>query len=198
MKNISPKTVTLTQLALFSALIILLTFTPLGYIPVGSLSATIIHIPVIIGAIVLGTKYGAVLGGIMGIFSLIRAAVMPATPLDVLFLNPLVSVFPRILIGLAASSIFIWLQKSFMNKKFSTPIAIGISAAVATIVNTVTVLGLLALLYSDQLQLDGTSVLSFVFGSVIAVNGIIEIVSAVALSIPIGMALLKLKRNLLQ
>lgn len=195
MKNISKATIDLTKLAIFSAIIILLTFTPLGYIPLGSVSATIIHIPVIIGSIILGTKYGAILGSVMGFFSLSRAAVMPTSPLDVLFLNPLVSVLPRILLGITAASVFIWLKKLLKNKKISNPLSIGISAACATIVNTVTVLSLLVLLYKDEIQIASSSVLSFIVGSIFAINGIIELVSAVALSIPISIALLKIQND---
>lgn len=195
MKNISKATIDLTKLAIFSAIIILLTFTPLGYIPLGSVSATIIHIPVIIGSIILGTKYGAILGSVMGFFSLSRAAVMPTSPLDVLFLNPLVSVLPRILLGITAASVFIWLKKLLKNKKISNPLSIGISAACATIVNTVTVLSLLVLLYKDEIQIASSSALSFIVGSIFAINGIIELVSAVALSIPISIALLKIQND---
>lgn len=195
MKNISKNTVDLTKLAIFSAIIILLTFTPLGYIPLGSVSATIIHIPVIIGAIVLGIKYGAVLGTVMGLFSLARAAVMPTSPLDVLFLNPLVSVLPRILLGITAATVFIWLKKLLKNKKFANPLSIGVAAACATIVNTVTVLGLLVLLYKDEVQVTSSNALSFIIGSIFAINGIIELVSAIVLSIPISIALLKLENK---
>lgn len=195
MKNISKNTVDLTKLAIFSAIIILLTFTPLGYIPLGSVSATIIHIPVIIGAIVLGIKYGAVLGTVMGLFSLARAAVMPTSPLDVLFLNPLVSVLPRILLGITAAAVFIWLKKLLKNKKFANPLSIGVAAACATIVNTVTVLGLLVLLYKDEVQVTSSNALSFIIGSIFAINGIIELVSAIVLSIPISIALLKLENK---
>ena len=195
MKNISKNTVDLTKLAIFSFFIILLTFTPLGYIPLGSVSATIIHIPVIIGAIVLGIKYGAVLGTVMGLFSLARAAVMPTSPLDVLFLNPLVSVLPRILLGITAATVFIWLKKLLKNKKFANPLSIGVAAACATIVNTVTVLGLLVLLYKDEVQVTSSNALSFIIGSIFAINGIIELVSAIVLSIPISIALLKLENK---
>ena len=68
----------LVQAALFSALIILLAFTPfLGYIPLGFTRATIIHIPVIIGSILLGPKQGAVLGLVFGLTSLVNNTVNP-------------------------------------------------------------------------------------------------------------------------
>ena len=57
----------MTQVALFGAIIVLLAFTPfLGYIPLGFTRATIIHIPVIIGSLLMGPKKGAVLGLVFG------------------------------------------------------------------------------------------------------------------------------------
>lgn len=77
----------LVQAALFSALIILLAFTPfLGYIPLGFTRATIIHIPVIIGSILLGPKQGAVLGLVFGLTSLVNNTVNPL-PLPLSFLR---------------------------------------------------------------------------------------------------------------
>ncbi|MEG2834325.1 MAG: ECF transporter S component, partial [Ruthenibacterium sp.] len=72
MRKSSPKALDLAQLALFSAIVIVLAFTPfLGYIPLGITKATIIHIPVIIGSILLGPKKGAILGALFGATSLI-------------------------------------------------------------------------------------------------------------------------------
>ena len=67
-KKSTKSVLTLTQLGVLSALIILLTFVPnIGYISYGVLSITIIHIPVIIGAIVMGPKSGAILGAVWGV-----------------------------------------------------------------------------------------------------------------------------------
>ena len=72
------KTLEMVQMALFTALILIMAFTPfLGYVPLGFTRATIIHIPVIIGSIVLGPKRGAVLGGIFGLTSFINNTMNP-------------------------------------------------------------------------------------------------------------------------
>ena len=60
--NIENKTRNLVLAAVFMAIIIIMAFTPFGYIPLGFMNATIIHVPVIIGAIILGPKYGGFLG----------------------------------------------------------------------------------------------------------------------------------------
>ena len=77
--NIENKTRNLVLAAVFMAIIIIMAFTPFGYIPLGFMNATIIHVPVIIGAIILGPKYGGFLGLVFGITSLwkIRTCRMP-------------------------------------------------------------------------------------------------------------------------
>ena len=72
------RTKALVQMAIFSALIIVLAFTPfIGYIPLGFTRATIIHIPVIIGSLMMGPKKGAVLGGVFGLTSFINNTMNP-------------------------------------------------------------------------------------------------------------------------
>ena len=66
------------QVALFGAIIVIMAFTPfLGYIPLGFTRATIIHIPVILGSLLLGPKKGAALGAIFGLTSLINNTMNP-------------------------------------------------------------------------------------------------------------------------
>lgn len=88
---------------------IFLGLTPLGFIPIGPTAATIMHIPVIIGAIVGGPIVGAFVGLIFGLSSLFNAITKP-TVVSFAFLNPLVSVVPRILIGLGTAYIYRWLN----------------------------------------------------------------------------------------
>ncbi len=70
MKN--EKTYELVLTALFTAIIVIMAFTPLGYIPLVVINATIIHIPVILGALFLGPKKGAFLGFVFGLTSFIN------------------------------------------------------------------------------------------------------------------------------
>src|SRR5690554_7708529 len=85
----------LTFMALMLAITLILDLTPLGAIPLGPVSATIIHIPTIITGIILGPIAGLIMGTLLGLVSLLHALTRPATPLDPLFINPLVSVLPR-------------------------------------------------------------------------------------------------------
>ena len=102
-------------IGVLGAISAVLGMTPLGFIPVGPTRATIMHIPVIIGAIMEGPVVGAFVGLIFGIFSIFQAITNP-TPVSVVFLNPLVSVLPRILIGLVTYYVYNSLKK-LGNKK---------------------------------------------------------------------------------
>lgn len=84
--------------------------TPLGFIPVGPTRATIMHIPVIIGAIMEGPVVGGFVGLIFGIFSIFQAITNP-TPVSFVFLNPLVSLLPRVLIGILSFYVYDFLRK---------------------------------------------------------------------------------------
>ncbi len=115
------------------ALTVLLGITPLGFIrlPWG-LAITLLHIPTILGALIAGWPAGLGIGAIFGIFSLIQAASNPVG-LDALFVNPLISVLPRILFGLTVSFIFSLLSKIKLLPK---TIAASITAVVSTLIHT--------------------------------------------------------------
>lgn len=89
--------------AALSAVAILLGATRLGFIPfVLGIAITIMHIPAIIGAVLEGPVVGTIIGFLFGLFSLIWAYVAPTGAGDVYFQNPLISIVPRLFIGLLA------------------------------------------------------------------------------------------------
>jgi uncharacterized membrane protein len=86
-----------------SAIAVFLGATRLGFLPfVLGTAITIMHVPVIIGAVLEGPAVGTIIGGLFGIFSLVWAFVAPTGPGDLYFQNPLISILPRLFIGLAA------------------------------------------------------------------------------------------------
>jgi len=95
---------------------VVLGLTPLGFIPIGPTKATIMHIPVIIGAIMEGPVVGGLVGLIFGLFSILQAFMNP-TPISVIFYNPLISVVPRILIGIVSYYVYVVFKK--MGEKAS-------------------------------------------------------------------------------
>ena len=118
----------------------LLGWTRLGFLPwLSGASLTIMHVPVIIGAVLEGPWVGAAIGLIFGAFSMLQAAVAPNGPTDVWFTNPLLAVLPRLLIGPLA-----WLIYRGM-KRWQVP-ALIVAGAVGSLTNTVLVLGMIGLL----------------------------------------------------
>ena len=86
-----------------SAVAVLLAVTQIGFIPfLAGISITVMHVPIIIGAVVSGPAVATFIGLIFGVSSLILAAVRPMGPGDVFFTDPWVSVVPRLFIGVAA------------------------------------------------------------------------------------------------
>lgn len=100
----------LTTAAILGAITIVLSLTPLGFIPLGIINATTMHIPVIIAAIIEGPVVGGLVGLIFGLSSLIRAFTRP-TPVSFIFYNPLISILPRILIGIVSYYAYAGLRK---------------------------------------------------------------------------------------
>lgn len=181
----------LTTLAMLSAIAVLLGFTPLGIIPIPPVGATIMHIPVIIAAILEGPLIGAIMGLIFGILSIIRA-VTTGNILLVAFLNPLVSVVPRIFIGIISYYVY----KAIPTKKDS--IKIGAAAALGTLTNTVGFLGMMYLLYAEPFA-KANKISVDTVGKTIATigftNGTPEIIVAVIITVAVTLAVKKVRKN---
>ena len=106
----------MTVISILSAVSIVLSMIPfVGYIPLGPVKATIMHVPVIIGSIIEGPIVGATVGFIFGLTSLIKALTQP-TITSFAFINPLVSILPRVLIGILAYYIYEFAMK--LTKKY--------------------------------------------------------------------------------
>lgn len=180
----------LTRLSLLTAILVVLGFTPIGSIQLPIVKATTTHIPVIIGALLLGWKAGAFLGGVFGVVSVIRSTLFPNVTSFVF--SPFVALpgmeggswkalivafVPRILIGLAA-----WGMNALMwRRKFRKEICYAVSAAVGSAVNTILVLGLIALLFSEPYARALGIASDALFASLLSViltNGIGEAVAA--------------------
>jgi uncharacterized membrane protein len=112
--------------------------TGFGFFPSEKgVALTIMHVPVIIGAILEGPIVGAVVGLIFGGFSLLQASIAPTGPADVWFTNPLVSITPRLFIGPVA-----WLAYRAFRRWFEAP-SFAISGIAGSLANTVLVLGVI-------------------------------------------------------
>lgn len=97
---------------IFSAIILLMSLVPnIGYIMVGPIAITIVHIPVLIGIMVLPIVYSIGLGLVFGLGSLLASYLYASQLGNLAFQNPLISVLPRVLFALFAFLIFFGLRK---------------------------------------------------------------------------------------
>ena len=197
----------MVSVALMAAIVIVLANTPLGMIPLPIIKATTVHIPVILGAILLGPGAGAILGAIFGICSLVSNTMAP-TLLSFAFSPFLsttgipgalkaiwISVGCRILIGVAAG----WLWVLFTKIKLNQFIALPIVGFVGSMVNTVTVMGsiyfLFAQQYAEAKEVALTAVFGLVMGTVTA-SGIPEAIAAAILVLALGKVLVVVFRKM--
>ena len=106
----------LVIVAMLGAITVVLGLTPLGFVPIGPLSATTMHIPVIIGALLEGPVVGGLVGLIFGLSSLFNAITRPSA-ISFVFYNPLISIVPRVLIGVIAGYLFKFLKDKDSDRK---------------------------------------------------------------------------------
>ena len=197
----------MVSVALMAAIVIVMANTPLGMIQLPIIKATTVHIPVILGAILLGPGAGAILGAVFGICSLVSNTMAP-TLLSFAFSPFLsttgipgalkaiwISVGCRILIGVVAG----WLWVLFTKIKLNQFIALPIVGFVGSMVNTVTVMGsiyfLFAQQYAEAKEVALTAVFGLVMGTVTA-SGIPEAIAAAILVLALGKVLVVVFRKM--
>lgn len=173
----------MVQLSILIAILIVMDITGIGLIKIPPVSITLMHIPVIVGAIILGPSSGAILGGAFGIIALIEATTKASSPVDIAFSpflsgSPLASIImcvgARILLGFVAGVLFKWISKKDKSNVFASII----SAGVATFVHSLTVLSCLWLLF-PSLALAFKDILV----AIISVNFLLEMAAAVVFAI---------------
>lgn len=188
--------------AMMAAIIIVLANTPLGLIPLPTTKATTTHIPVIVGAVILGPLAGAILGGVFGICSIISNTVAPVmtsfafspflstTGLVGALKAVWVSEGCRIMIGVVAGWLWIALKKLRVNDT----LALAITGFAGSMTNTIMVMGSIGLLFTQQYAQAKEVAMEAVSGLImvtVTVNGIPEAFLALVLVSAIGTALLK-------
>ena len=153
------------------AISIFLGATHIGFIPwLAGAALTIMHVPVIVGAVLEGPLVGLGIGLIFGAFSLLQGAIAPTGPADVWFTNPLISVLPRLFIGPVA-----WVVYSAI-KRFNELTALGAAGVLGSLTNTGLVLGALGLYRFLPWPLIGTIAMT---------NGLPEAVVAAIITVAV-------------
>ncbi|WP_125588460.1 ECF transporter S component [Companilactobacillus jidongensis] len=184
-------------LGILMAIIFVQSLVPfLGFIPTGFINITIIHITVIVAAIVLGPKDGAIVGLVWGLGTMVRAFTSPTSIIDTtVFTNPIVAVLPRIIVGLVAGYVYLALKNRFKKRMVS----MGIAAALGSLTNTLLVLGLMRVMYASALSqayTTQTDLLNKLLLIIVGTNGIPEMIAAIIIAPAISAAILKANKFL--
>ena len=196
----------MVSVALMAAIIIVLANTPLGMIQLPIIKATTVHIPVIIGAVLLGPAAGAILGCVFGICSLVSNTMAPTllsfafspfmstTGLPGVVKALWISIGCRIMIGVVAGWLWILLKKFNVNQT----IALVVTGFAGSMTNTIFVMGSIYILFAQQYaqakEVAITAVWGLIMGTVTA-SGIPEAVAAAVLVLALGKVLLKFMKR---
>ncbi|MGI6260819.1 MAG: ECF transporter S component [Acutalibacteraceae bacterium] len=194
----------LTQLALLSAIVWLMAFTPIGYLRTAGLEITFILIPVIVGGIVLGPAAGTILGLQFGITSFIQCFGISFFGSTLLSINPfltfLVCIVPRTLMGFLVGVIFRALQRA--DKSPADILSFSVSSLSGALLNTIFFMSLLVVFFwnTEYIQsicstLNATNILLFVI-LFVGVNGAVEAAVCFVLGTAISKALVAANRRL--
>lgn len=208
MKN--KKTFDIVLTAFFLGIMILMSVVPfLGFIPIGPLNATILHVPVIIGSVILGPRLGAFLGTSFGVMSVINATTHPSA-LSFVF-SPfipiigtshgswkalLVALVPRILVGIVPYYVYKFGQRFFKGKTNS--IALFLAGIAGGLTNTLLVMNLIYFLFKDsygQIIKKGADQVYGAILAVIATQGVPEAIVAGILTAAVASILLRLRKQ---
>lgn len=200
------KTKKLTRMAIIIAIQLILTFTPfIGYIPLGFTRATIVHIPVIIGSILLGPKCGALLGFVFGLTSFYTNTTSPTITSFVFtpfysfgdtsgnIWSLVICFIPRILVGIVPYYICKMLKNTKLDGKFSYALA-GLCGSMT---NTLLVMNMIYLFFGESYgaakEIASNALYSAIM-SVILINGVPEAIVAAILTMVVVAAMVRKKR----
>ncbi len=186
------KTQKLAIMSILTALIVVMSFTPIGYLKILSVAITFIPIPVAIGGIILGPSYGAILGAVFGITSLIQCFGLDPFGTNLMSISPvftaLLCLVPRILMGLFSGLIF----KALNGKIKNSIISYGISSFSGGFLNTVFFVAFLIILFGNSTvfqDYDGN--ILAIITSLVTINAVIEWFACLFLGTAVAKALSK-------
>ena len=206
------KTQTMVLMAMFTAIILVMAFTPIGLINLPLIKATILHVPVIIGAIVLGPAAGAYFGGLFGLTSLIKNTITPSalsfafTPAVAVpgtgqgsFWAIIICFAPRILVGITPWLFYMAIEKAAprMNNGAKAGV-LAASGVIGSFTNTALVMGLIYGLFSTAYATMSNIPVAQVGGvilGIIAANGIPEAICAAVITPIVCLVLFRVRRH---
>ena len=195
----STKTIKMAQMAILIAIVLIMAFTPLGYLKTAGLEISLITIPVAIGAMVIGPGAGAVLGAVFGFTSFYQCFGMSQFGAVLLSINPLwtflVCVPTRILEGYLTGLIF----KGLIKVDKSKTVCYFVGGLITAVLNTVFFVGLLILFfwntnYLQSLNVAGANAFLF-FVAFVGINGVVEWITTTVAGGVIAKAVAKVAKN---
>ena len=186
----------LVILGLMTAILLLMAYTPLGYLNIGPLAITFNVIPVASSAITLGPVGGAITGAVFGLTSFLQCIGVGGTSAMgvVLFgINPVLAFIqrfvPRVLDGFLLGYIF-----RGARKLTNVSVACMVTGFCSAFLNTVFFMGALVLLFGNteymQGLIGGKNVILFICGFV-GINAVFEMLSSTIITGAVGLALYK-------
>ncbi len=187
------RTLFLVQNAVLAAIVVLMAFTPIGYLRLGAVEMTFIMIPVAVGAITLGEKSGAFLGLVFGISSFIQCFGMSPFGAALLQINPIFTfimcLVPRVLMGYLCGIIYKVLCK------VKKGVAVVVASFSAPVINTALFVASLILLFGKTDYIMGMragteNIWAFLIAFV-GLNGLLEIVGTTIISPPVALIVQK-------
>lgn len=203
MKSVKQDTHYMAFLAMLCGILLVMGMTGIGFIPLPVIKATTMHIPVILGAVLLGPGAGAVLGAVFGMCSiwvntttpgLLSFAFSPFMSTEGMLgvLKSLwIALGCRVFFGMTAG----WVWK-LCNKLFTKDyLALSVTAALSAILHTIYVMGSIYLLLANQYAEAKNVAINAVFGLImgtVTASGIPEAIAAAILVAVIGKALLRI------
>jgi uncharacterized membrane protein len=195
--RMSGKILKMVQLAILTAILILMSVTPLGYLRVGVISITFLMIPVVTGAIVIGPKAGAFLGFVFGLTSFLQC-VAGTDPFGALTfaISPigafLVCIPTRVLAGFLPG-LLVYALKDKMR-----PVTFTAAALIGSLLNTILCLGSILLVYANSPQIlealgfvQGGSIVAYIAATIGATNGLIEALACTVVGAGLSAAIVK-------
>lgn len=212
--NQSQKTMKMVMAGVLTAVILVMAFVPgLGYIPLGVINATIIHVPVIIGAILLGPKYGAYFGLVFGLTSLFKNTTSPNLTSFVFspfysvgefsgnFCSLIICLVPRILIGVVAYYVFTLmmgtLKKLVAGKSLAQMVSLAVAGVAGSLTNTLLVMNMIYLFFGSEYAAATGKAYDTLYGAILAIivgSGVPEAIVAGVLTCVITKVLFQVVR----
>lgn len=195
----STKTIKMAQMAILIAVVLIMAFTPLGYLKTAGLEISLITIPVAIGAMVIGPTAGAVLGAVFGFTSFYQCFGMSPFGAMLLSINPLYTFFvcvpTRILMGYLAGLLF----KAFIKADKGNTVCYFVGGFMTAFLNTLFFMGILILFfwnteYIQSLNAAGANAFMFVIAFV-GINGVVEWIATTVAGGIVSKAVAKIAKN---